>query len=231
MQAAVIIDIVAVLVLVFFTVNGAKRGLLRSVAGLVIVVAALIGAMLITDALTEPATRVLSPLLSQRVTQQVDAALEQQTAQMPEADTGETDGIESLLSLIGLDSDVRQSLTEQVQETVRDTGVSVATAVVESMTRTIVSGVLFLVSFILLVILLRMLLKAMDLVLRLPGLHLLNSLGGGAVGLIQGALMLFLAVWILRRLGVSFESETFAGGYIFPFFTDHTPLSVLSFLL
>ena len=53
MTAAVIIDIVVALILVFFTVNGVKRGLLQSAAGLVILVAALIGASLITSALTE----------------------------------------------------------------------------------------------------------------------------------------------------------------------------------
>lgn len=230
MTAAVIIDIVVALILVFFTVNGVKRGLPQSAAGLVILVAALIGASLITSALTEPVTQAVSPLLTKQVTRQVDEAMAQQTVEMPEEDTEDPDGIEALLALIGLDSDVRESLTEQVQDTVRDTGVSIATAVVESMTRTIVSSLLFLVSFVLLVLLLRMLLKAMDLVARLPGLHLFNSLGGGAVGLIQGALVLFLAVWILRRLGMSFETGAFAGTHLLKFFTANTPLGVLSFL-
>lgn len=230
MSAAVIIDIVVALVLVFFTINGAKRGLLQSAAGLVIIVVALIGAALISGALTEPVTRAVSPLITKHITQQVDEAMAQQTVEMPEADTEDPEGIEVLLSLIGLDSDVRESLTGQIQDTVRDTGVSLATAVVESMMRTLVSGVLFLVSFVALVILLRLLVKTMDHVLRLPGLHLANSLGGGAVGLIQGALVLFLAVWVLRRLGVSFETGTLAGTHLLKFFTANTPLGVLSFL-
>lgn len=230
MTAAVIIDIVVVLVLVFFTVNGVRRGLLQSAAGLIILIVALIGASLITSALTEPMTRAVSPLFTKQITRQVDEAMTQQTAQMPEADTEDPDGIETLLSLIGLDSDVRKSLTERVQDTVRDTGVSLATAVVESMTRTIVSSLLFLVSFVALVILLRLVLKAMDLVARLPGLNLVNSLGGGAVGLVQGVLVLFLAVWVLRRLGVSFETGTFEEAHLLKFFTVNTPLSVLSFL-
>ena len=230
MTAAVIIDIVVALVLIFFTINGVKRGLLQSAAGLVILVVALIGAALITSALTDPVTRAVSPLITKHVTQQVDEAMAQQTVQMPEADSEDPEGIEALLALIGLDSDVRESLTEQVQNTVRDTGVSVATAVVESLTRTIVSGALSLLSFVLLVILLRLVFKAMDLVLQLPGLHLLNSLGGGVVGLIQGALLVFLAVWILRRLGVSFETAEVAQTHILRFFAAHTPLSALSLL-
>ena len=45
------------------------------------------------------------------------------------------------------------------------------------------------------------------------------------------ALLLFLAVWLLRRFGVSFETDTVSATHILRFFTTHTPLSaLLSFL-
>ena len=83
---------------------------------------------------------------------------------------------------------------------------------------------------LLLLILLNILLKAMDLVTKLPVIHGLNALGGGVLGLVEGALVLFLAVWVTRKLGVSFETELFEGAHILRIFTTHTPLSVLSFL-
>ena len=55
-------------------------------------------------------------------------------------------------------------------------------------------------------------------------------MGGAAVGLIQGALVLFFAVWVLRRLGISFDTEALAEAHILKIFTANTPLSVLSFL-
>ena len=70
----------------------------------------------------------------------------------------------------------------------------------------------------------------MDLVLQLPGLHLVNSLGGGLIGLAEGALALFLAIWVLRRFGVSFETDTVSATHILKFFATHTPLSALSLL-
>ena len=73
--------------------------------------------------------------------------------------------------------------------------------------------------------------RALDLVTRLPGIHGLNALGGAAIGLAVGALLLFLAVWLLRRFGVSFETDTVSATHILRFFTTHTPLSaLLSFL-
>ena len=149
---------------------------------------------------------------------------------MPEADVDEGFQITDLLTLMGLDGDVRRSLAESVQEKVRDTGVSLATAVVESLAQSFIYGALYILSFLALTILLRVLMHAMDLVLQLPGLHGLNALGGALAGLVEGALLLFLAIWVLRRLGVSFETESLAGAHILRIFTTNTPLSLLSFL-
>ena len=70
----------------------------------------------------------------------------------------------------------------------------------------------------------------MGLVLKLPGLRLLNALGGAVIGLAEGVLLLFLAVWLCRKLGVSFETEALAEAHILRIFTTNTPLSLLSFL-
>ena len=228
MTAPVIIDAVVVLILVGFTIFGVKRGLLQTLAGLVIAVVALVGAGMIAATFSGPLARLAAPLIEHRIEQKVDAAIEKQTAQMPEAET-ELE-IEPLLALLGLDKDVRGSLVKKTEETVRDTGVSVATAVVTSIAQSMIYGVLYILSFLALLVLLHVLFKAMDLLVRLPGLRGLNALGGGLLGLIEGALLLFLAVWAARRLGVSFEQEMFAQAHILRVFTTYTPLSVLSFL-
>ena len=228
MTAPVIIDAVVVLILVGFTIFGVKRGLLQTLAGLVIAVVALVGAGMIAATFSGPLARLAAPLIEHRIEQKVDAAIEKQTAQMPEAET-ELE-IEPLLALLGLDEDVRGSLVKKTEETVRDTGVSVATAVVTSIAQSMIYGVLYILSFLALLVLLHVLFKAMDLLVRLPGLRGLNALGGGLLGLIEGALLLFLAVWAARRLGVSFEQEMFAQAHILRVFTTYTPLSVLSFL-
>lgn len=131
---------------------------------------------------------------------------------------------------MGLDEDVRDSLVRQTEEKIQDAGVSLAMAVVESVAQSILYAALFLISFVGLTIGLKLLIRALDLVLRLPGLHLVNSLGGGLIGLVEGALALFLAIWVLRRFGVSFETDTVSATHILRFFATHTPLSALSLL-
>ena len=111
-----------------------------------------------------------------------------------------------------------------------ETGVSVVSAVIQSLARSVIYGILFVLGFIVLTILLHILAAAMDLLTKLPGLHAVNALGGGALGLVKGALVVFLGIWFLRRLGVSFETDNVAQTYLLKFFAANTPLSVLSLL-
>ena len=235
MTTPVIIDIVVVVFLAAAALYGAYRGLLRSLAGLVILVVALVGAGIIAGTFSGPAAKLVTPLISSRIEEKVADALADQTgAQAPEVsgvpqeDTGLS--VEELLSLLGLDEEVRRSMTDGAEEKVRDTGAAITEAVVESLAQSMIYGVLYILSFVGLTLLLRVLVGAMGLVLKLPGLHLLNTLGGGILGLAQGVLLVFLLIWAARHLGVSFDTETLATAHILQIFTTNTPLRVLTFL-
>ncbi len=186
MTTPVIIDAIVVVVLVGFTLWGVRCGLLRSLAGLVIVVVSMVGAGIVAASFAPFVARLAAPLLQEQLVHRLDAE-----------------------ALAGAD---------------------LTAAVLETMVQPFVHGVLYILSFLALIILLRVLLAAMDLVLKLPGLHFLNAVGGGAVGFVKGALLLFLTVWVLRRLGVSFETELLEQAHILRIFTTNTPLSVLSLL-
>jgi len=219
-----------VVVLLAFAIRGARQGLVRALAGLVMVIVALVGAGMIAATFSGPAARLAAPVIQKHITGRVEEAMAVQTGTVPEKEAGEETRAEDLLALLGLDEDVRGSLAEQAEERVRDTGASIVSAVVESMVGSVAYGVLFILSFLLLLLMLHVLVGAMDLVMKLPLLHGLNSLGGGALGLVEGTLVLFLAVWAARRLGISFETEALAEAHILRIFTTNTPLSLLSFL-
>lgn len=258
MNSAVIIDIIVAAVLLVFLLCGAARGLFQSVAGLVVIIVALAGAGIFASALTPRVAEYVQPYIEKQVEARIDKALSKggnsasSSAQEPAAGSSQAGGSQAgaasdseggeeddaqqkaetqhLLDLLGLDKDPVASLEQSVQEKVHDTGVSVMNAVVESISETIIHVLLFLLIFAVLMLLLKALMHAMDLVLRLPGLHFFNRLGGAAFGLAEGALVLFLAIWILRRFGVSFDNKMVESTILLRFFTTHTPLSALSFL-
>ena len=75
MDAAMILDLVIIAVLAVGLIVGAWRGLLASLAGLVIFVAALVGAAVIASALTAPVTEFVRPVMEHRIEEKVDAAM------------------------------------------------------------------------------------------------------------------------------------------------------------
>ena len=75
MSAPVIIDAVVVLILVGFTILGARRGLLQTLAGLVIVIAALVGAGMIAATFSGPAAKLAAPLIEKQIEKKIDAAI------------------------------------------------------------------------------------------------------------------------------------------------------------
>ena len=211
-------------------------------AGLLAVILALVGAQLFTSWAAPHVSGVLQPAIERRVEKKVDAALggdssaitpqePQIGASRPDSEKKEAEEeseIQHLLRAIGVDEQLFQRLGESAREKVRDTGVTVATAVVQSVAESVIRALLFLLSFAVFLLLLKLLAKVLDLALKLPVLRSMNGLAGAAVGLVEGALAVFLAVWLLRRFGVSFETPAVEGTYLLSFFAKHTPLSALA---
>ena len=240
MSTPVIIDVIVVVFLVAFALYGAKRGLLQSLAGLVILAVSLVGASMIATSFSGPAAEIVSPLLEKKVAQKVESVLAEQigSEDWEQLDLQEllsdAPQLQELLEKLGVDESLWDSAAEKLQSSASETGKAmveeVTGIVLEEMVQSILYAVLFLIAFLLLMLLLHVLLGAMGLVMKLPGLNLLNTVGGGLFGLIEGGLLLFLAVWLGRQLGISFETELLAEAHILRIFTTYTPLSVLSLL-
>lgn len=225
MTTPVIIDAIAVAVLAGFAILGAWKGLLRTLAGLLVLALSLAGAGIIASALSAPAAKLIVPVIEERLESRLDEALQQRyPGEQPEDQLSVTD----MLGLLGIDETQWDALAFRAQDAVRDTGVHLMTAVIGSVAQSMLYGVLYMLSFVLLSIALHLLVRMLDAVLKLPGLHGLNAVGGGLVGLAEGALLLFLAVWVLRLAGVSFDGQEDCR--IFRFFITYTPLDALKFL-
>lgn len=236
MQTAGIIDIAIAAFLLAFLIGGAHRGLLRTIAGLVIVVLALVGANYSANCLMPVAEKYAQPYLKQQVQSRIEKSLAKEggaaSASADSRDPNSVDGQEIMraLGLMKLDTDASDSVARAAEGRMKETGASLRTALEESVTETILHTMLFALCFFLLMLLLKLLVRALDLVLKLPGLNFLNRLGGAALGVLEGVLLLFFAVWMLRRFGISFETKTVEKTVLLRFFTDNTPLSVLPFL-
>ena len=83
--------------------------------------------------------------------------------------------------------------------------------------------VIFSIAFFAVLIAWSVLSHTLDLVAKLPVLSTVNAWGGGAVGLVKGALIVFIAVWLLRDSYI--PQEAVEQTRLLKFFCTVSPLS------
>lgn len=209
------VDIGLAALLVLALVLGARRGFVQSLTRILVVVAALLLAGWIAGKLAEPAAQWLEPILSEKLEQRL-------TAQGNTRDAGE------MLAAFGFEGDTLSELVDSAREKAREAGETLLSAVVSTALRSAAYAVVFVVSFLVLLVVLRLVLSPLHLFTRLPVVHGVNALLGGALGLLKGALLLFLAVWVLQKLQLLVTPELVEQTVLLRFFARHTPMDLIA---
>ena len=220
---AIFVDIFMAACLLLALVLGVRQGFLQSLARVAIIIVALLGAAWLAEHLADPAAKWLEPMLTEKIQQQMDG-------QAAAADDPSL-AAAGLLETFGFSGEALDKLVESATEKAQEVGQTLLSAVVSTVLRSVAYAVVYLVSFLLLLLLLRLLLAPLHLFTKLPVVHGINAVMGGALGLVKGALLLFFAVWMLRRLQIWITPELISQTYILRFFcgaqphgADHIPL-------
>jgi len=214
---AIFVDIFMAACLLLALVLGVRQGFLQSLARVAIVIVALLGAAWLAEHLADPAAKWLEPMLTEKIQQQMDG----------QAAAADDPG---LLETFGFSGDALDKLVESATEKAQEVGQTLLSAVVSTVLRSVAYAVVYLVSFLLLLLLLRLLLAPLHLFTKLPVVHGINAVMGGALGLVKGALLLFFTVWLLRRLQIWITPELISQTYILRFFAEHSPMELITSL-
>lgn len=222
-------DLAILAVLLFFVWLGRRRGLVLTLCSLLAVFVALIGASILSNALAEPAAKAVEPIVAARIQESLSEAIK--STEFVAADGGVAQSPEeiALAGVIGhlKETELFQGFADAFQKAV-DAGVAEVTAnAAQSLAHfvavQIARTVIFAVAFVAVMIAWSVLSHALDLVARLPVLSTVNAWGGGAVGLVKGALVVFIAVWLFRDSYI--PREAVAGSWLLRFFATVNPLS------
>lgn len=225
----IIYDVIIAAVLLFFLWLGYRKGFVLTLCSLLAVFVALIGACVLSNALAEPAAKVIEPIVANSihdtVTSYYQRAPETGATSQDEADWLAQLPLDELLEPLK-QSKAFEGLTHAFQAAV-DAGVAeIAAGAAQSLAHfvavQIARIVIFAVAFLAVLIAWSVLSHALDLVAKLPVLSTVNAWGGGAVGLLKGALVLFIAGWLLRD---SLPPDTVEKTYLLKFFCTVSPLS------
>lgn len=218
-----IYDLIVVAILALFTWLGWRKGLLLSLCGLAVAVAAFMGAGFLAETLDDPLANAVEPKLEEIIAENLS---DHMTSAAPNADP-----IADLREMGGLYEWVADTLAEtreSMDSMVLDTVQGVAQKAAQTIAVQVAHSVVFAVAFLLLFVLLTLLLHALDLVAKLPGLHFCNGLGGGVIGLAKGGIIVFVAVGAATVLLSSYlpDAQTLERTYLFKFFVKNNPLAL-----
>ena len=219
---AIFVDLFMAAILLLALVLGIRQGFLQSLARVAIVIVALLGAAWLAEHLADPAAKRLEPVLTEK--------LQQQMSGQPAAADDPSLAAAGILETFGFSGDTLDEMVRSVTEKAQEVGQTLLSAVVSTVLRSVAYAVVYLVSFLLLLLLLRLLLAPLHLFTKLPGVHGINAALGGALGLVKGALLLFFAVWLLRRLQLWITPELISQTYILRFFAEHSPMELITSL-
>lgn len=226
----IVYDLVLLAILVLFALWGMHRGLILSFFSLLAVLVAFAGSILISNYWAPSVAGWIQPMISPSVTTAVEAALPEEVS-----DAGLA--IEDLLILLDK-AELPMGLSEFLPD-LHEEGIPILTtkSLVESLSSALaaklanaIAGIgLFLLSFLLILILWHLLGRTLDLVAKLPGLHMLNKIGGFVFGAFRGALLLFVCAWLVRWLWSGLiPAEAVEQTKLLRFFMTVNPLSFLA---
>ncbi len=172
--AALLLDLVLLLLLVLFFVQGVRRGFILTLCSLLAVFLALAGGWFLADQYAQPVQEALEPMILERLV----------------PDRHEKDDGELGLTPAG-------SVQEQVEEAAQLAQTAFLTQQAKAVAGMAARVILFLAGFVGVLLIWFILCHALDLVAKLPGLNLVNKVLGGALGLVKGLILLMVLRWLL----------------------------------
>ena len=224
MSISLIVDAVMVAVVLLSVVLGAKRGLFRSFAGLVVLVVALLVATQAAELLSGFAVeRLLRPgadaairekieemLLEEEVSttlmaemQQVVSAIPNQWIRTYAQELLNTWGLSTQTQLFHSAAEVLLGLADQVLD-----------AVLDGVVHSILYSVLFLIAFALVSLVLKGVVRLLDLPFHLPVLRQINGFGGLLFGAAKGVLLVWVCLWFLLHAELLITREVLDGSLL-----------------
>ena len=195
-----VFDIVIVALLALFAWRGASRGLILSLCGLAAVFVAFFAAQFVSQRFCAPVGNIIRPVIIQTI--QGAGAEPAVNPETPEA--GYT--VDELLTSIqekGLFEGFSDFLEQGVaDDTVGHGPLSPMDALAGYLARAIARALLFAIVYFGVLLAWFLLSHAMDIAFKLPILAEVNLAGGLLVGLVKGALLSVVLVWLGQLAGV-----------------------------
>lgn len=197
-----IVDIVIVLILIFFAWRGARKGLILTLFGMLGLVIALLGARFLSNTFFEPVSDIIQPGIYQSVKDLEEKALGGLDFELNETLDSSADSLIDILR----EQDLFPGLTDLLESAVEKdsvnstSGLSAAETLSTYLAQLLARLILFVLGFIVILLLWFLISRALDLAFKLPILNVVNVVGGLILGLFKAIVIVVILVWVGQLL-------------------------------
>ena len=239
-------DLAILAVLALGVLRGRKRGFILTLCGLLALFVAFVGASFFSNLLSAPVARLIEPVLEQSITEILQEAADEsqwqlELPEMSELLDGEEIPEELQLPVLPVEEALKMlkeselyrgfggGLERALEDGLLEAASSAAAAIAAYLARELARMALFAITFVVVLLGWNLLSHALDLAFRLPVLSWFNRTMGGVLGFLSGALLVFIAVWLLKDSVI--PPEAAQQTYLLKFFWENSPLSIILALL
>ena len=226
METSAVVSMILIGIVAVFAALGAWRGLIMTVARLVVIVVALMAAMWLAETYSPRLADAMAPMVHDTIVDHLSDVVSSQTANLPGLSGGQ-DALENamessrfspqsmqmisnILNLLGEKNNIMKNFTEQITDSLREmqgsfvgSAADALTAALSGIIARIAYTVIYAASFFLISTVLRLILKIVDPMLKnMPVIGQINTIGGALFGFAEGVILSGALLWVLQHLGI-----------------------------
>lgn len=221
-----VLDLLVLIILGFCTWQGYRKGLILTVAGLLVLVIAIWGGTKVADKFADVVVEKVTPLINWVSDDATEDAMSQNGRTGSPMDKSTITTIaERAFSTLGVFNGETEKMADRVYNNMTKTGESIRSSISSVFVRTLCWVLLFIFGFTVVALLLTLLAHFISMLFTLPGLKMVDTIGGLASGLLYGMLILFAIGWMMRFLGLIIPTDLVEGTFFLRFFVTVNPLS------
>ncbi len=216
----IIADIVAVFVLIFAALRGKKRGIIKTLAGIVVIMLAFSFAGRLAN--------ITTPYISEKyVSPRITSAIIPENNEAVASEQKKPSEIGEIFLKLGIPENLVTDVIDDFSESLSSNVTNVATELSQSVAYKITYAVSFLVYFIILMLLLSLAFKLVNLAAKIPGINFVNKTLGLLFGLLFGYLLVVTISHIMLTLGIFITDDIIAETYVLKLIRNFNPLTLI----
>jgi uncharacterized membrane protein required for colicin V production len=220
---SLVIDLIIIAIIGLFIWKGWRKGLILGVSGILALIIAFAASGFIARNFSGEIAPALSPFISGEVDKAIDSAQLKFEAD-PQGDPV-TNISENAISELGIFGTTAAKISGQVTKSVNEAGMRLKEAMEERITNSLAYALILIVSFILVLILFTIAANIINVAFKLPGLNLINGIGGAALGLVKGLFLCFVLAWAIGFLGIIIPSDILRNTVMLSWLMNTNPVS------